>query len=129
MMFLSPDGAFHVDRETFEHHAVDWFGADALVIPGKDDSPDDVSITVERADEPSFRIFHSRKAHSIWVEGNESQQAEVALWVRSLLPDDPGGRIWMVDQGYSGHVELVPGMTEADLDAGWVEHDGDEPED
>jgi hypothetical protein len=128
MIIVSPDEALHLDRETFEREAVARFGIDALLLPDADDPTADVSVTVQRADEPSFRIFHAREANHISIEGNECQQAETALWVRSLLLDDPGGRIWLVDQGYSGHVELVPGMSEADLDAGWVEHDGDEPE-
>ncbi len=61
--------------------------------------------------------------HSVWVEGTEDQEIEVALWVRSLLPEEPGGRIWMVDQGFSGHVELESGSTAGDLRAGWVDHD------
>lgn len=31
-------------------------------------------------------------------------------------------RIWLVEQGYSGHAELIPGMTAEQLKAAWVDH-------
>lgn len=59
------------------------------------------------------------------TDGTPEQVAEVAIWARSLVPDDPGGRVWLVDQGYSGHVDLVPGMTADDVKTGWIDHSPD----
>jgi hypothetical protein len=47
----------------------------------------------------------------ISTDGTGERVTEVALWIRSLLPNDPGVRIWLVDQGYNGYVELIPGMS------------------
>jgi hypothetical protein len=32
----------------------------------------------------------------------------------------------MVDEAYTGHVDLVPGMTRELLEQGWVDHTDDE---
>jgi hypothetical protein len=43
---------------------------------------------------------------------------------------DPGAgsRIWLVDEMYNGHAELVPGMTVEELDAAWVDHSEHPPD-
>jgi hypothetical protein len=58
----------------------------------------------------------------ISTDGTGERVTEVALWIRSLLPNDPGVRIWFVDQGYNGYVELIPGMSGEDIKSGWVDH-------
>lgn len=124
--FLSPDLVFHVSRDVFEREVKLRFGDDVELIPSPDDFPDDVTALVQRAGEPLFQVFHDRDGESMSTDGTDDQAAEVALWIRSLLPDDPLGRIWMTDEGLNGHVELVPGMTVEDLRSGWVDHE-DEP--
>ncbi len=115
MVMLSPDNVFHLDRERFRTEATVQFG-EQVTVTEKD------TVQVSRSTEPFFQIFYLGD-EAVSTDGTSEQAAEVALWVRSLLPEDPGGRIWMVDQGYSGHVELIPGMTADDVKAGWVEHD------
>lgn len=120
--YLSPDQVFHVEREAFEREARASFGPEADIRPqAPDRAPVEVTVQIDRPDESFFQIFYSPDV--IWTDGTADQAAEVALWVRGLLPDDPGGRIWMTDEGFSGHVELVPGMTVDDLRSGWVDHD------
>jgi hypothetical protein len=124
MIFLSPDdGVFHVDRETFERAAKARFD-DAEVFDTEPDETDvsDVSVYLDPPGEPAFQIWHDEDGQTIRTDGTEEQAAEVAVWVRSLLPDDPGGRIWMCDQMFNGHVELAPGMTADDVKASWVDH-------
>lgn len=120
MVVLSPDNVFHLDRERFKSEALARFG-EQIVLTEQD------TVQIDRSTEPFFQIFYLGE-EAISTDGTPEQAAEVALWVRSLLPDDPGGRIWMVDQGYSGHVELAPGMTVDDIKTGWVEHDENSPE-
>ncbi len=123
MAICSPDQAFHVDREVFEKEAHARFPEGVVVAIDDPDRPMDVAVQIERGGEPGYQILRSREGEVIFTDGTPEQAAEAALWIRSLLPDDPGGRIWLVDKGYSGHVELVPGMTVDDIKAGWVEHD------
>lgn len=125
--YLSPDQVFHVEREVFEREARASFGPEADIRPqAPDRAPVEVTVQIERRDESFFQIFYSPEV--IWTDGTADQAAEVALWVRGLLPDDPGGRIWMTDEGFSGHVELVPDMTIEDLRSGWVDHEEEPPE-
>ncbi len=123
MAICSPDQVFHIDRLGFEEGARARFPDGVVVGIDDQERPMDVAVQIDRAGEPEYQILRSREGEVVFTDGTPEQAAEVALWIRSLLPDDPGGRIWMVDQGYSGHVELVPGMTVDDVKAGWVEHD------
>jgi hypothetical protein len=113
MIVVSPDPAgFALGRQCFEEAVVDRFKDQVKLIP----------------EPPGFQIFHFHDGDMISTDGTTEQAVEVALWVRSLLPDDLGVRVWFVDQGYTGHAELVPGMTEGDIKTGWVEHDEFPPE-
>jgi hypothetical protein len=126
MIVVSPDPTgFALDRRRFEEAVVDKFSGQVKVIPEPADepSPVDVTASIARPGEPRFQIFHFQDGDMISTDGTTEQAVEVALWVRSLLPDDPDVRIWLVDQGYTGHVELVPGMTASDIKSGWIEHD------
>jgi hypothetical protein len=131
MIIVSPDPVgFAIDRHCFEEAAVERFSDQVNLIPEPTDdlSPADVTASISRPGEPEFQIFHFQNGDMISPDGTTEQAVEVALWVRSLLPDDPGVRVWFVDQGYTGHAELVPGMTEDDIKTGWVEHDEFPPE-
>lgn len=123
---LSPDDALHVDRAQFEREARAQFGPDATVL-SIDDGRSGVQVTVQvkRPGESYFQIFYSPDV--IFTDGTAEQAAEVVLWARALQPDDPGGRIWMVDEGFTGHVELVPDMSPEMLRDGWVDHDEQPP--
>ena len=124
MIIVSPDPVgFKLDLDVFQEASRAKFGQHATLVRTKNaDSPVDVTTQVDRPGEPSFQIFHYRGGDMISTDGTGDRVLEVALWVRSLLPDDLGMRIWLVDQGYHGHVELVPGMTEEDVKSGWIDH-------
>jgi hypothetical protein len=125
MIVLSPDEVFHVDRGTFESEARKQFGP-GFIEP--QDPYKDLTIRYDRPGESMFHIFHDRQGDTISTDGTPEQAAEVALWARSLVPDDPGGRIWLVDEMFNGHAELVPGMTVDELEAAWVDHGQHPPE-
>lgn len=125
MMVLSPDDVFHVDRTTFETEARKKFGVGFVEPEGVHM---DVILRYDRPGESMFHIYHDRQGFSISTDGTPEQAAEIALWARSLVPEDPGGRIWLVDEMYNGHAELVPGMTAEELDAAWVDHTEQPPD-
>ncbi|QNE18143.1 hypothetical protein F1D05_09885 [Kribbella qitaiheensis] len=131
IIILSPDAdGFELAKDRFEESIVDGFGAQAasLVPRAGDESPVDVAARIDRPGEPAFQIFHFRTGDSISTDGTDEQAVEVMLWARSILPDDPGGRIWAVDEAYNGHVELRTGMTKDDIEASRVDHAVDPPE-
>lgn len=124
---LSPDQVFHIERDVFEREGVRHFGeAHARVYAGDEGSRVVASVYVDRPNETTFQVFYAPDV--IWTDGTPAQSAEVALWISTLLPENPGGRIWMTDEGFNGHVELVRGMREADLESGWVDHEEHPPE-
>ena len=131
MVILSPDiVAFRLDRMRFEAAVEAHFGADAKLVPRADEtSPYDVVAQITRPGQPFFQVFRFRKNDGLVTDGTPEQAVEVALWARSLLPDDPDGRIWMVDEGYNGHVELAPGMTAEAIRTSWVDHAESAPDD
>jgi len=126
--FLSPDDAFHVDRATFEREAEARFSPEGGQLRDSDDGTvSDVVVNISRPGETSFAIWHGQAGDTIWTDATPDQVVAVALWVCSLLTSaNNGGRVWMTDEGFTGHVELRPGMTEAELSSEWVDH-GDTP--
>jgi len=127
MIILSPDDAYNVDRKTFEREAHVHFGANAEVYATDDSSVSDAAVFIDRPDGSPFHVWHSLKCDSIWTDGgNKSQITDVAIWARSLVPDDPGGRVWLVDPDMDARVELVPRMTADDVWTGWAEIIDDE---
>jgi hypothetical protein len=131
MVILSPDvQTLDLDRARFETAVEEYFGTSAKFSHLTDaESPYDVVARIERPGEPSFQVFRFRTDAALATDGTPEQAAEVALWVRSLLQDDPGGRIWLVDEGYNGHVQLEPGMTAEAIRANWVDHAEIAPDD
>lgn len=71
-----------------------------------------VAVTVRVSDpgRPGFTIDLPDDCLSVHVDGTPEQDAEVAAWVRSLLPAD-FPRLIGSDQGWGWHVELVHGVT------------------
>jgi hypothetical protein len=116
-------GVFDVDRSRFEQAIICRFGAQAELVQSRDsESPIDVTAQVNRTGESDFQIFHFRKNDGISTDGTPEQALEVMRWIRSILPDDPGGAIWAIDEMYNGHVELNPNISEDDIKSGWVDH-------
>lgn len=121
-MVLSPDGVLHLSADDFVDAAQRRWPEHSTLRRHDPEWASDLTIQIERPGEYLFQVFHDRKGEAIWTDGHEDQVPEVALWVRSLLPEDPGGRIWLIDEGFGGHVELVPGMTAQDIAEQWVDH-------
>lgn len=67
------------------------------------------------AEGPGFSITAMHDFSSITLDGTPEQNADVAVWLRTLMPAD-GPRIVAFDSGLTAEIELTPGMTVADLD-------------
>ncbi|GAA1571336.1 hypothetical protein GCM10009804_29670 [Kribbella hippodromi] len=131
IVILSPDvDGLDLAKERFEEAVVVGFGAEvtSLVQRAGHESPVDVAARIDRSGEPVFQICHFRTRDSISTDGSAEQAIEVMLWLRSVLPEEPAGRIWAVDEAYNGHVELTPGMTADDIRSGWIDHAENPPE-
>jgi hypothetical protein len=82
------------------------------------------NIKIDVPGQSFFQIDYMDDLRSVHCDGTEQQQIEVALWVRSLLPDD-FPRVLACDQAWTFHVDLVPGMTEDEFWAAIVDHSVD----
>lgn len=122
VIILSPDDVFSLSTDAFVEAARAQWPEDSRIVTGDESREYDVTVIIDRPGEPMFQVFHDRHGETIATDGNLDQAAEVALWVRSLLPTHIGGRLWMTNQSFSGHVELQPGMAKDDLQSGWVDH-------
>jgi hypothetical protein len=79
------------------------------------------NIWVEVEGQPFFQIDLQRDLSAISCDGNDDQTADVAVWVRSLLPAD-APRIIATDEAFSCHVELVPGITVEQFRESVIDH-------
>lgn len=128
-MILSPDeGTKVIDRSRFEQAARERWPEGELVEVRDPQRPADLVMQIPRQGGPLFQVYHSRDNDSVWTDNDPELAAEVALWVASLLPEKPGGRIWFCDEGFTGHVELRRGITLEELREGWVDHEDEPPE-
>lgn len=130
-MILSPDEwvtDLGIDRRRFEAEAQKQWPDGVLIEVTDPERTDDVVMQVRRPGERLLQIFHEKDSKVISIEGDEAQSAATAVWVASLLPDDPGGRIWFCDEHFTGHVELRRGITLVELTSGWVDHNVEPPE-
>jgi hypothetical protein len=83
----------------------------------------EVSLELEVTGPPHrFSICLSARGDSIFTDGSWEQTAQVAAWVRSLIPDGFGYRLWLADESFSGHATLPPGVQADQLADLWVDH-------
>ncbi|MFC7623080.1 hypothetical protein [Microlunatus sp. GCM10028923] len=128
MTIFSPDGAFRVESEVFVAGARHNWGSEVPILTNPDSRPHNLTVQIKREGGTSFQVFHDRLDESVLTDGDPDQCAEVAVWVLSLLSGQLSGRLWMTDQGFTGHIDLVPGMTVADVRDGWISHADHAPE-
>jgi hypothetical protein len=79
------------------------------------------NIKIDVPGQSSFQIDYTGRHTAIRCDGDERQQIEVAVWVRSLIPDD-FPRVIACDNMWSRHVDLVAGITEEQFRASVVDH-------
>jgi hypothetical protein len=80
----------------------------------------DLIIAVQPATAGRFQIRRDSTGRALSTDGTPAQVADVGVWARSqLLPDDPT-EVWLVDQGYTQHVVLSPGITADVIERSWA---------
>ena len=102
--------------------AIQRFGADAEVLGDPGLPGTDQSIDVTRAGEPGFLIDRTRHTGGVRCDGTREQNAEVAAWIRSLLPAD-FPRVIAFDQAWTFQVELTHGIKAEEVLANAISHD------
>lgn len=90
------------------------------------------TFSVEPVGETAYSVSLARDGKSIWTNGLPEQNIRTAVWLRSLLRE-PAPRIIAFNSSWTWHVDLVPGITEAQFRASVVDHsvpgwDDDDPE-
>ncbi|WP_126383051.1 hypothetical protein [Actinomyces howellii] len=126
-MVLVPDPDQVIfDADTFIKEAqVRWPGCHFYVEdPSKYIS--DAGVEVDPGDDPPFMIYHFPHRRALTMDASPFKAAEVAMWVRELYPD-PDLVLWLIDNGFTAHVVLHPGITVDEIHAGWVDHREHDP--
>lgn len=67
------------------------------------------------AEGPGFLITARHGLSSVDLDGTPEQNRDVAIWLRTLMPDD-GPRVVAFDSDVTAEIELTPGMTSAGFD-------------
>ena len=114
------------DVDTFVHEAQERWPGCEVFDANQSKSNQTTFVQVESQDEPSFSINHFSDNQMVSTEGVPDQAAEVAAWVRQANPD-PGLVLWFVDDSFSGHTVLYPGITPEQITANWVDHSEHDP--
>lgn len=124
MIVVAPDpGAVNVTLEQFRAAAGWWRSPTRLQGEVTSGGVSDATLVVEPPGESRFHVIHFRDERMISTDGIEEQAAEVAVWAADNFPMTGDGALWLVDQGYTGHVVLRPGMTVQQVLDGWKPHD------
>lgn len=102
--------------------AIERFGHSARIVGDTGLPNTDQSIDVVLEGEPGFLISHDRGGDAIRCDGMPEQNAQVAAWIRSLLPAD-FPRLIAYDGSWGWHVELTHGITAEEFLANEINHD------
>ena len=103
-----------------------WPGCQAYKNKKESNSFTDAGANIDSASTTPFMVYHFIDRHMISVDGDLFDAAEVAAWVRSLLPDS-NLDLWLIDNVLSGHTILFPGITPQEVLDNWVDHDEHDP--
>ena len=99
-----------------------WWEAQGAVVtvldrPGNDY---DVIIDVEPDGATGFQIRRDSTGRALTTDGTSQQTAFVASWARSLVPPEEPTEVWLVDDDYTQHVVLTPGITADEVGRSWT---------
>jgi hypothetical protein len=123
MMVMAPEPKdFVVTLEQFRAAIPHWQPHAEPSGPISQERPVDALIKITRPNEPFFQIFHYRDGDMLSTDGTPEQAAEVAVWAANTFPKTGEGELWIVDEEYTGHTVLTPGMNPADVWANWQTH-------
>jgi hypothetical protein len=125
-MVISPDVAsLGLEPDTFVAAAHEHWG-DRVGVTGRTGPEIEVELEVVlEADDQHpapFRVCLAHAGASVFTDGNWEQAADMAAWLRTLVPEDFAYRLWLVDHAFSGHAMLPPGVHADQLADLWLEH-------
>lgn len=107
-------GAMPLNFKNLAAAASRW-GGTVRVLPA--DTPNVAfSIAVRPEGQTGFTIDVDSAHDSVSADGTTDQNADVAIWLLSLMPED-APRVIAYDQAWSQHVDLTPGITLEQLHA------------
>jgi hypothetical protein len=120
----SPDGSgvFCLDREELMAAAqARWGDAVTMYVAPVVWS---LSVDVRQPGGQDFEIYLAWDRQSVSLAMlTEDDLAEPAAWIRSLLPEDPGGRIWIIRGDLACHADLPAGITADQIRKSWIYHE------
>lgn len=95
------------------------FGAAAVQFADADlaGAVSEYRLTVDPVEGSHFEVWGTRRG-SLDLDGTAEQNARAASAVAALLPSG-GARVVAVDADRNAYVDLVPGITAAEVDNGW----------
>ena len=120
LLVMSPKRVQLLSADELIRAAEERFGS-ILRVQTVAEGPADCELYITPADDYPFSLAHFAHNRTIALEGTPEQNAELAAWVRSLLPAD-FPRVIAADQGWLGHVDLTPGITAEEVLSRWVDH-------
>ena len=116
-----PKGASLMTAEHLIGGAQNAFGSALRIEPSRREWETDCYLYVTLPREPDFAIAHFRDNLMLGLEGTAQQNARLAAWLRSLLPER-APRVIAGDRDWRGHVDLPFGITPERVLATWVDH-------
>jgi hypothetical protein len=81
------------------------------------------SAGLELPGESQYKMDLYPEGDAVGTDGTWPQAVRTAVWVRSLIPADYPGRVWLMDEAFDGHAELPAGVTAEQVVAGWLDHE------
>jgi hypothetical protein len=119
MIITAIDHSPILDGEGLLRMAQREFGAEHVrYYPSADaGSPTEYRVEIDIPGEPSFAVDRYKRGQ-LSSDGTEDQDYRVAVAVRAELPDTFPRLVALRDDG-SEYVDLVPGITPADIQLGW----------
>ena len=120
LIVTAPSGRQLVTGEALIEACGDRFGSSMRVQPSRAGGETDFHLYATVGDD-SLILSHFADNASISFEANGPLLRETVAWYRSLLPTD-SPRAIACDQGWNGHIDLVPGVTAEDIATRWVDH-------
>ena len=117
---------FIFDADTFVREAQKRWPGCEIVRPSPGTGISTTSAYIPSNSLSPFSVRHFPNIRMVSTDGTPDQAAEVAAWVRQANPD-PDLVLWFVDDSFSGHTVLYPGITPEQVTANWVDHSEHDP--
>ena len=126
MIITTSPRDFMFDTDAFIREAQRrWPGCEVFrEIREKD--PSDATVQISPQNKPSFSVDHFPDNQMVSIDGNPDNSAEVAAWVRQMHPN-PDLVLWFIDESFSGHTVLFPGITAQEVLDNWADHSEHNP--